>query len=215
MTLELIEAFCKEDHSQTTRWIDDHLDTCPICHKGISPIRQIAFTSINSSNIEVVYRCPIKECDHLFISYYDNNSHYIKSEPQYPETPNIEKEILDISPKFYEIYKQALIAKTYQLNELVGMGLRKSLEILIKDFCIHENPNKDEEIKKMSLHNCIKDYCDANVRLCAHKSRILGNDETHYEKRYENTDVSDLEKLMKATLYWIGATLVRNSCNNK
>lgn len=50
-----------------------------------------------------------------------------------------DKKIDEISPKFNEIYKQALAAEVSNLNEIAGLGYRKSLEFLIKDIAIQKN----------------------------------------------------------------------------
>ena len=187
-------------------------DECPICHVGIEPTYCIAYCSLIDKNIEVIWRCPNNSCSRLFISYYENGN-YKNSVPNFPEKPIIDERIIQISNRFYNIYTHALAAKAYDLTELVGAGLRKALEILIKDFCISKNSSETETIKKNSLHDCIEQYCDGHVKKCAHKCRVLGNDETHYERKYESKDISDLEKLIQATLYWIGAELISDSCD--
>lgn len=61
----------------------------------------------------------------------------------------------NISPSFYEIYDQALIADYYGLTQLVGVGLRKSLEFLIKDYCIKSHPEESQIIKNRTLSQLI------------------------------------------------------------
>ena len=67
------------------------------------------------------------------------------------------KEIETLSKDFVEIYNQALQAEECNLSEICGPGYRKSLEFLIKDFCIHEKPGDASTIKKKFLGDCIKD----------------------------------------------------------
>ena len=40
---------------------------------------------------------------------------------------------------FVETYSQAIFAEENSLNQLIGIGIRKSLEFLIKDFLISQN----------------------------------------------------------------------------
>lgn len=186
-------------------------EECPICHFKIEPKYCTAYYSNDlGKNATVVWRCPRQSCFRLFISYYEGGQ-YQSSEPNYPKKIVVDENIFQISKRFCEIYEQALAAKSYRLPELVGMGLRKALEILIKDYCIWKQPDEVEKIKELKLASCINKYCDGHVKACAHKSRVLGNDESHYDKKYEDQDIDDLEKLIKATLHWIGAELIAES----
>jgi len=70
--------------------------------------------------------------------------------------------------------------------EICGVGYRKSLEFLIKDYLIGRAPEGEgqaaavEAIKKKFLGTCIKeDIEDANIKLVAQRATWLGNDETH------------------------------------
>ena len=93
--------------------------------------------------------------------------------------------------------------------ELVGIGYRKSLEILIKDWLIHEHPGEEEKIKTLNISQCIRDYVDdENLKECAKRAVWLANDETHYIRKWANKDLSDLKELLTITLYWLSAHLV-------
>jgi hypothetical protein len=71
--------------------------------------------------------------------------------PRKSEFPN---NITEISPNFVDIYNQAIAAETHQLNQLVGIGLRKALEFLVKDFARTENSEKENEIICTPLGKC-------------------------------------------------------------
>lgn len=122
-------------------------------------------------------------------------------------TPELEipKGLEDISPRFIKVYAQANLAGEMGLDELVGMGYRKALEILVKDYAIRRNPDKEEQIKRNpSLKAIINKYFeDARIKEIARRASWLGNDETHYERRWQDKDIADLKKLMKLTTYWI------------
>lgn len=62
------------------------------------------------------------------------NLYLQKSEPISPSCKEFDSEIQEISPSFVKIYNQALAAEELNLSEIAGMGYRKSLEFLIKDF---------------------------------------------------------------------------------
>ena len=42
----------------------------------------------------------------------------------------------------------------------------------------------------------------------------LGNDETHYVKKWENKDITDLKNLIDLTLAWIGLELKTEEYTN-
>jgi hypothetical protein len=112
------------------------------------------------------------------------------------------------SPMFIKIYNQANVAEIKGLDEIAGVGYRKSIEFLIKDYIISKNEN-EETIKSTSLGNCIKKYIDdPKIRVCAERATWLGNDETHYIRKWTNKDISDLKTLIKITTNWIESSLL-------
>ena len=149
----------------------ERIDYCPICHKGIEPINLNNYLiGLNSNILQRLYRCPRNQCGRIFLANYylslDGVYRLKYLEPHQHEElplPNLLKENF---PDFCEIYNQAIIANEMNLKEIAGMGLRKSLEFLIKDFVIKklQNDNAGEEIinevKKSFLGTCIKKYID-------------------------------------------------------
>lgn len=135
------------------------------------------------------------------IAYAKTNNYLIYNKPKYL---SVSDEIIAISPSFHQIYKQAEIADSVGLDQISGLGYRKSLEYLIKDFCIHYNKDKSESIKKAMLAQVISNYIgDTNIKDCAERAAWLGNDETHYEKRWLDKDINDLKKLICLTMKWM------------
>lgn len=109
-----------------------------------------------------------------------------------------------ISPKFVEIYQQAHIAEMQGLNEIAGPGYGKALEFLVKDYLIKKLPEEEAAIKSLSLNDCIQQKLDnPKIKALADKARDLRNDETHYERKNEASDINDLKKLIQATSSWI------------
>ncbi len=84
-------------------------------------------------------------------------------------------EIKNISPKFYDIYNQSIIAKNNGLNEIYGMGLRKALEQLITDYLINHCNHSREDVlyttqkngnkKPRDLHNIINLINDNDIKV--------------------------------------------------
>lgn len=101
-------------------------------------------------------------------------------------------------------------------KNLFGLGLRKSLEFLIKDFCIIKKPDKKESIIKSTLSQCINNYIDDHkIKLCAERATWLGNDETHYEKKWGDKDIDDLKILVKLTINWIESDILTKKYNKE
>lgn len=204
--------------------IDNFPDTCPICHRGIeTKVIGSNFTDIDNfpkrTCLELIFRCPRIKCQEAFIGYYrkytDNHAnekgdYYLRSvSPYYPEEPLIIAEIKDISPSFIKIYNQSHAAEKYGLDQICGVGYRKALEYLIKDYLIHIYSKKGKEILEKYLGNCINDYIDdIKVKECAKRATWLGNDETHYLRKWIEKDIEDLKILLELTSGWIKSNVL-------
>lgn len=192
---------------------------CPICKSKISPI--FLGASLNSIKTASVFN-HCRSCHNSFMSnysvtksvrsssstdYYESN--LISSEPCRFEKQIFDDNIISLSPQFDKIYNQALAAESYGLDEIAGLGYRKSLEFLVKDFAIHQHPNDSDEIKKLMLSPCIKKYIDnQQIKTLAERSAWIGNDEAHYIRKQEDRDVNDMKAFIKATVYFIGMILI-------
>ena len=108
------------------------------------------------------------------------------------------------SPRFLDVYRQAAEAEAAGLNELVGMGYRKALEMLITDYLIAQNPDKRSDIARATLSKRIERYIDTpQLQRAAKHATWLGNDETHYERLHPDASIDDLKKFLYLTLDWI------------
>ena len=99
-------------------------------------------------------------------------------------------------------------AETLELRHICGIGYRKALEFLVKDYAIHKNPSKKDEICKSTLMQCINEHItDSRLHTLAKASTWLGNDETHYVKKHEAYDVNHLKTFLNAFVTFIDADL--------
>jgi len=95
------------------------------------------------------------------------------------------------------------------LTEIAGLGYRKALEFLTKDYAIHKNPDDKEKIEKQWLMPCLKEYyAGTNTLECAKRAVWLGNDEAHYTRKWEDKDVEDLKVLIQLTVSYIQTELL-------
>lgn len=203
-----------DDGSSRTIGLSQVPDICPFCHHAIDPLIHFVYCnkSIWNKNdcLQAIYRCTRKNCDNLFIAYYKANDSlcntfsYINSRPVNKKGRDFTETIKKISQNFCTIYNQALSAEQDDLKEICGVGYRKALEFLIKDYLISRLSDKTDEINKKSLGNCIdQDISNDNIKSMAKRATWLGNDETHYLRKWEGKDLGDLKKLIDVTLYWI------------
>lgn len=185
---------------------------CPCCKTAYS--REPEYTnyfhdSLGTTRAYSTYFCPT--CGRCFFIVYSiqETFHNLHGMPinQYPvssETTMFSKELATLSPKFVEIYHQAERAENSDLTELCGIGYRKALEFLVKDYAISNHPEFKEQIESFPLSKCITDYINnEKIKTLAKASAWLGNDETHYVRIHQNYNVQDLKRFIKATVAYI------------
>lgn len=203
--------------------IDKIADKCPYCHHAISPrfMKSTLSGDPNKSGtyLDIAYKCTALSCSRLFISVHKRTMmsgasmtgdfKFQKSVPFSFREPEIQPEIKSISPSFVTIYSQALAAESYGLEDIAGVGYRKALEFLIKDYCISKTPADAEKIKSLFLGVVIDKYVDdQNLKACSKRAVWLGNDETHYVRKWEDKDISDLKVLIKLSCGWISNNIL-------
>jgi len=201
----------REKESCTSE-VDMWPDSCPLCHHSIKAIGITGMKVEKTGNdcLEMVFQCPRHECRSLFLSYYKRvfSAVYefglIGSVPTTDKKRDFESDISEISEEFPVIYNQAKRSEEMGLDRVAGMGYRRAFEFLIKDYLIFELPEKEPEIKRKMLGTCIKDYItDERIKQIAERAAWLGNDETHYERRWVDKDIEDLKKLIEITVHFI------------
>ena len=79
---------------------------------------------------------------------------FLESNPLKPEWPDPIKDLkvpngktppVDEPSKFADIYFESLKAEKLGLSEIAGMGFRKAVEFLVKDWAIHLKPSDREK----------------------------------------------------------------------
>ncbi|MDF1495208.1 hypothetical protein [Caproiciproducens sp. CPB-2] len=195
-------------------------EECPICKKAIKPFYIQGFLNIEFSKLYLMFECRachnsfIKTCDVTIIKANTGGFSSIKEKddtvftiaPNPPVPIAFSKYINEISSKFVDIYNQANSAECYGLNEIAGIGYRKSIEFLVKDYLVLscESDDEAEAIKNKALAQCIsQDINNENLRIVASRAVWIGNDETHYIRKHEDKDIVDLKRLIGLTVRWI------------
>ena len=188
-------------------------DFCPICLRHCDPRHLSGW--VDMGKLQKVFGCTRGECQNLFIAYYqfegderqqvqERTYLYERVAPVSIEKKEFPEIINKISPQFSEIYNEAKEADDRGLKNICGAGYRKAIEFLIKDYLIKVKNKPEEDIKKRFLGNCIKELIDdENIKKCAERAVWIGNDETHYIRKWESKDLDDLKDLIDVTLNWI------------
>lgn len=187
---------------------------CPLCKCSIKPQELGLHTYKNDSGawfLSAHYLCTgcyqtfvaLHRCDLLeYDRTYQTTLCYCG--PSNFEPVLFDERLTEMSPDFVAIYNQALSAENAGLDRICGMGYRKALEFLIKDYLIHKSPAERSVIEHMELGNCIANkITDEDLRAVASRCAWIGNDEAHYLKRFEEHDLETLKRLLSATAHWI------------
>lgn len=207
-----MKKIIKDNNTGNNHTIDT-TNICPFCKKAISDNNLYSYFNTRQNFLYVTWLCP--NCSKVFLSTFDFNKPQPFGEnpqnvyPTIPEERIFDDNINNISKNFVTIYNQSKAAEQYGLSEICGIGYRKSLEFLIKDYCIYKKPNDAEKIKSAQLGQIIEKYIDAEkIKRLAKVSAWLGNDETHYVKKFEDKDINDLKKFLDATIHFISYDLL-------
>lgn len=192
---------------------------CPHCSVAYSnePLEAYYVKSPKRNDaisVYALYFCP--HCERFFsVDYYVLTHAQIAPQaiikfiyPTPTSVSDFSNNLSELSPNFVEIYHQSESAENYGLSEICGMGYRKALEFLVKDYAIKFHPDKSDAIKTTLLANCIDNYVDSTrIKTLAKASAWLGNDETHYTRKHEDYTLEHLKLFIAATVSFIDSEL--------
>ncbi len=186
-------------------------EKCPLCNVVIHTGLPITYRGF-----QAVFCCP--KCDELFIGYYfpteeveaySQDTYNLKLEALKPHKGylrDVSEIIKGISPNFISIYSEAFDAKEMGLNQICGVGFRKAAEFLIKDYA-KQNVSSEEDKKDIEnklVGKVVNEYItDTRIQEVASRVFWIGNDETHYLRKWTEHDVEDLITLIRLTIHWI------------
>ncbi len=184
----------------------DYPDECPICHHH-SEIKMLqGRIEAENAGVQVVFQCAFTNCGSYFIGFYGPRPapELIALRPNKPTLENIPEEIREISPDFVAIYQEAEDALHMGLTQIAGPGYRKAFEYLIKDYAKSLDPDRSDEIAAKFSGEVVSEFVvDPRISAVAKRALWLGNDETHYLRKWKNHDVSDLITLIRLCINWI------------
>lgn len=185
--------------SEGLKGIDCHSITCPECGSLIMPLFHFMY-----GQTTLLCQCPVHECGSVFLlrrnpGYYSIIPNHQLASESFSDTINT------ISPDFVRIYNEAYSAEQMSLGDICGVGYRKALEFLVKDYVSIGKPEDlITTVRSKSLSRCIDEFVtDERIKLVSKRAVWLGNDETHYVRKWEGKDVHDLKGIIHLVLRWI------------
>ena len=190
---------------------------CPHCGVTMNP--NVIFASSNDESndskkvIGVFLQCSDSDCYNYFSEryFYGSQSDFkfqlIPNTYRPPIKVELPENIEKVSSSFVEIYSQATKAETEGLDQIAGVGYRKSLEFLIKDHVIRNQPEKEDSVKNKMLGPVISEYLSdfPKLQTLAKAATWIGNDETHYVRRHNDKDIRDMKQFIKSASQFIAA----------
>lgn len=191
------------------------VDLCPHCHYSIKPnFIYTFFDKIQSKNFSI-WQCTSNHCGKTFIVSHTITNNEIEFERFLngtPKGPTWPQPVLELknsltldndkveASKFIITYLQSMEAESRGLTEIAGMGFRKSIEYLIKDWAILNNPTKKNEILDNWLAQVINNYYEGDLKSILDRATWLGNDQSHYLKIFQDFNLSHLKELIDLIL---------------
>ena len=186
---------------------------CPHCgiHCDAHVIDKVNFDKKDFQFVFLIFQCTA--CDKIFTATY-------RVKEQRSEicgiTPNVissysDELISGISPRFISLYNQALRSKDNKDFDLAAIGYRSAIEVLIKDYAINELNKDENEVSKKKLHDAISEYLPGSDFMnSADVIRYIGNDYTHYDRKYSDLDFGILDTYMDIFIGLIRTKLLIN-----
>lgn len=191
---------------QNHSYLVDVPDACPICHRH-SEIQVVTVdVTEQGEQVQAIFRCGYIGCKSYFIGYYGppGQSALIAIKPVKPQVTQFPEAVQKLSPTYIQVFVEAEEASQLGLSQIAGPGYRKAFEFLIKDYAKTLAPGKDAEIEAKFAGVVVRDYiADARIQAVAKRCLWLGNDETHYLRKWTEHDIKDLVTLIRLTANWI------------
>lgn len=181
---------------------------CPRCGRDLSAI-EISTNFFGSANFEDKYAV-VAVCQQCKNAIYFDVLHAYGSEfativNSYPPIQifDLPAGIESLFSDFVRIYCQAAAAEARNYSDICGMGFRKALELLVKQYAIKTYPENEEAICNESLSQTISRIQNAKIQTLAKAATWLGNDQAHLQVTHPEYNVADIKAFIKALCYHI------------
>lgn len=189
----------------------EEVGKCPCCGIATSPTFLEGFAIPHADLPHTIYAYTAlycTSCHSIYTARYISNRGVSNLQldsvfPKVAKEISFSDNINELSPTFVSLYNQASVAETnVEIYGLAGIGYRKSLEYLIKDYLIKMKHQDKDTITKMDLGNCTNKL-EGTIKDIAKASIWIGNDETHYFRKNPEYDIEDLKSFIGVLIHFI------------
>jgi len=195
----------------------EEVGECPLCNTATSPTFINGYLIGSKENMIpitafVILYC--SRCKQLYTAKYHfidglSNSILIEIYPRHLSHVKFSDNINNLSPEFVSLYSQAAEAENNSSTSgLAGLGYRKAIEFLIKDYLIKLKNQDKNTIIQLELGKCVSKLSD-DLQDIAKASVWLGNDETHYFRKNPDFSITDLKEFINCLVFDIEREYVR------
>ncbi|WP_024480232.1 DUF4145 domain-containing protein [Cellulophaga baltica] len=203
--------FKKSNNNNGNSHVAETPNICPHCHVANEPRELFKWFDSKENKLISTWLCNFNKCGRIFvISHKEDSSSYIieRALNGLPKGPIWPEPILNLKDgktlgseqeedsKFIKTYLQSLEAESNGHDEIAGMGYRKAIEYLVKDWAIQSNPTEKNKILSLWLSGIIKEFFTGDLKDILERATWLGNDQTHYNKLFEEYNISHLKELI-------------------
>ena len=200
----------------------EEVGKCPCCGIATSPTFLEGFAIPHADLPHTIYAYTAlycTSCHSIYTARYISNKGILGLQldsvfPKIAKEISFSDDINELSPTFVSLYNQASVAETnVEIYGLAGIGYRKSLEYLIKDYLIKMKHQDKDTIIKMDLGNCVNKL-DDRMKTISKASIWIGNDETHYFRKNPEYDIEDLKSFINSVINYIELDFATNKASN-
>lgn len=200
----------------------EEVGECPCCHFATSPTYLDGFmVSSKENNIPTTVFLSLycSRCKNTYFAKYTSKTGTTNLQLEFVFPKEVvhkafSDNINNLSPEFVSIYNQALKAETDVATQgLAGLGYRKSIEFLVKDYLINLKHQNKDTIIKMELGNCVSKL-DPDLQDIARASTWIGNDEVHYFRKNPEYNIADLKEFIDCLVFDIEREYIKIKAKN-
>ena len=180
-------------------------NACPYCNKIIFPEMRVYTIARDFSSINAIMLCPscFTEYFEKFTKIYNFEYTTVEAYPYAKPQTTLPAGFSELFPDFYKIYLEAAQAESYNLLEICGMGYRKALEALVKQYAIELFPDEVQKIQKETLMQTIQRFASQKIITLATAATWLGNDHAHLVTKHPDYDLNALKSFINVLCQYI------------
>lgn len=171
---------------------------CPYCNIPVFPNIICAATDDDEQEVAAILNCP--KCKSMYFEYYSCEDYTYYSKGVFPHAAPIldfPKDVQDKYPEFIKIYKQAAIAESMNLDQICGVGYRKAVESLVKQYAKNIYSDKASAINTETLSQTISRFTSPEIKQLATAATWLGNDHAHIISKHPQYDLNQLKSFIR------------------